>query len=98
MRLSENMLIISIDITLSSRDENPKNEFDFTSFKHLAHLWIAYFVKLTRKGIKIIERNPNNSIENIATRYPSTLVRYSTIEYETASQKGHFTFVDLYLG
>jgi hypothetical protein len=84
-------------LTLSSSEEKPKKEFDLTSFKHLAHLCRACLVKLTRKGIKIIERKPNNRIENIATRYPKRLVRYSTIEYETASQNGHLTFVDLRL-
>lgn len=52
-------------------------------------------VKLTKNGIRIIDRNPNIRIDKIATRYPSRLVLYSTIENETASQKGHFTFVDL---
>ena len=45
----------------------------------------------------MIDRKPNIKIESIATRYPSKLVLYSTIEKDTASQKGHFTFVDLYI-
>ena len=52
-------------------------------------------VKLTRNGIKIIERMPNTRIARMATRYPRKLVLYSTIENETASQNGHLTFVDL---
>lgn len=80
---------------LSSNEEKPKYELDLTSFKHLAHLWIACLVKLTRKGIKIIDRKPNIKIERIATRYPRKLVLYSTIEKETASQNGHLTFIDL---
>jgi hypothetical protein len=56
---------------------------------------MADLVKLTRNGIRIIERKPNISIANIATKYPSTLVLYSTIEKETASQNGHLTLCDL---
>ena len=52
-------------------------------------------VKLTKNGINIIDRKPNSRIDKMATRYPRRLVLYSTIEKETASQKGHFTFVDL---
>jgi hypothetical protein len=81
--------------TLSSSELKPKNELDLTSFKHLAHLCIAILVKLTRNGISIIERNPNKSIDKIATKYPKKLALYSTIEYDTASQNGHFTLVDL---
>jgi hypothetical protein len=44
----------------------------------------------------MIDRNPNIKIERIATRYPSKLVLYSTIEKDTASQNGHLTLVDLY--
>ena len=82
-------------LTLSSRDENPKYELFLTSFRHLAHLCKACLVKLTRNGIKIIERMPNTRIARMATRYPRKLVLYSTIENETASQNGHLTFVDL---
>ena len=42
-----------------------------------------------------MDKNPKIKIDKIATKYPSRLVLYSTIENETASQKGHFTFVDL---
>ena len=53
---------------------------------------MAFLVKLTRKGMSMIDRNPNMKIENNATKYPRKLVLYSTIEYDTASQNGHFTF------
>lgn len=66
-----------------------------TSLRHLAHLCRAYLVKLTRKGISIIDRMPKTRIARMATRYPKKLVLYSTIENDTASQKGHLTFVDL---
>lgn len=56
---------------------------------------MADLVKLTRKGIRIIDKKPKIRIERMATKYPRRLVLYSTIEYETASQKGHFTFYDL---
>ena len=84
--------------TLSSSDENPKYELDLTSFRHFAHRCTADLVKLTKNGIRIIERKPNIKIERMATRYPRRLVLYSTIEKETASQNGHLTFVDLYYG
>ena len=67
-----------------------------TSLRHLAHLWIAVLVKLIRKGIRIRLRIPNKSMERKVNRYPIRLGWYSTIELETASQKGHFTFVDLW--
>ena len=82
---------------MSSREEKPKYELDLTSFRHLAHRWTADFVKLTKNGISIIDKKPNSRIDKMATRYPRRLVLYSTIENETASQRGHFTFVDLYL-
>ena len=34
-------------------------------------------------------------MDSIATMYPKKLVLYSTMEYETASQNGHLTLVDL---
>lgn len=82
---------------MSSREEKPKYELDFTSFRHFAQRWTADLVKLTKNGINIIDRKPNSRIDKMATRYPRRLVLYSTIEKETASQKGHFTFVDLQL-
>jgi hypothetical protein len=82
---------------LSSREEKPKYELDLTSFRHLAQRWTADFVKLTKNGISIIDKKPNSKIDKMATRYPRRLVLYSTIENETASQKGHFTLVDLKL-
>ncbi len=65
---------------MSSREENPKKELDLTSFRHFAHLWIAYLVRLTRNGINIIERKPNRRIDSIAIKYPRKLALYSTIE------------------
>ena len=45
--------------------------------------------------MRIMERKPKIRIENTAIRYPNKLALYSTIEKETASQKGHLTLVDL---
>lgn len=56
---------------------------------------MADLVRLTRKGIRIIERKPKTNIDSMATKYPKKLVLYSTIEYDTASQNGHFIFIDL---
>jgi len=69
-----------IYFTLSSNDENPKYEFDLTSLRHLAQRCKATFVRLTRKGIRIIDKKPNINIDNTATKYPKKLVLYSTIE------------------
>ncbi|TNV84061.1 hypothetical protein FGO68_gene6773 [Halteria grandinella] len=80
--------------SLSSSEEKPKQEADFTSLRHFAQRWIADLVKLTRKGMSMIERNPNIRIDRMATRYPRRLVLYSTIENDTASQKGHLTFME----
>ena len=88
--------MITFYLTLSSRDEKPKYEFDLTSFRHFAQRCTADLVKLTKNGIKMIDRKPNIKIDKMATRYPSKLVLYSTIEKETASQNGHLTLVDLY--
>ena len=63
--------------------------------RHFAQRCTADLVKLTKNGINIIDKKPNIKIDRIATRYPRRLVLYSTIEKETASQKGHFTLVDL---
>ena len=41
---------------------------------------MAYFVKLIKNGIKIIERKPNTRIDRTATKYPRRLPLYSTIE------------------
>lgn len=41
---------------------------------------MAFLVKLTRNGIRMIDRKPNIKIENKATKYPRKLVLYSTIE------------------
>ena len=68
MKLKNLKLVLIDHYTLSSSDENPKYELDLTSFKHFAHLWIAFLVKLTRNGIKIIDRNPKRKIENNATK------------------------------
>jgi len=66
--MSEAESLVEGILTLSSSDVNPKYEFDLTSFRHFAHLWTADLVRLTRKGIRMIERNPNNRIESTATR------------------------------
>lgn len=60
----------------------------------MAHLCIAYLVKLTKNGIIIMEIKPNINIERIETKYPKNDALYSTIEYETASQNGHLIFYD----
>jgi hypothetical protein len=65
------------------------------SYNNIKDNIVPDLVKLTRKGISIIERKPNNNIDNIATKYPRKLVLYSTIENDTASQNGHLTLVDL---
>ena len=39
--------------------------------------------------------NPKSNIDNTVIKYPIKDGLYSTIELLTASQKGHFTFVDL---
>ena len=54
--------------TLSSREENPKYELFLTSLRHFAHLWMADLVKLTKKGISIIDKKPKTKIDSIATR------------------------------
>lgn len=82
-------------ITLSSNEFRPNVLACFTSFKHFAHLWTACLVNPTRKGIMTILIIPNTRIPKIASRYPSKLVSYATMEYETESQCGHFTFCDL---
>jgi len=79
-------------ITLSSNELSPKVLAYLTSLRHFAHLWTACFVSPTRNGIITILMIPNTSIPKIARRYPSRLVSYATIEYETESQCGHFTF------
>jgi hypothetical protein len=81
--------------TLSSILLKPKIEFVLTSFKHFAHLCMADFVRLTRTGNMINPINPNSNIDNTVIKYPIKDGLYSTIELLTASQKGHFTFVDL---
>ena len=53
---------------MSSKDEKPKYELDLTSLRHFAHLWIADLVRLTRKGIRIIDRNPKIRMDRMATR------------------------------
>ena len=79
-------------ITLSSKEFNPKVLDCFTSFKHFAHLWTAYFVRPTKNGIIRIDVSPKISIKNIANKYPKRFVSYATTEKHTASQCGHFTF------
>ena len=66
--------------TLSSSELKPKYEFDLTSFKHLAHLCIACLVKLTKNGINIIDKKPNNKIDKMAIKYPRNEALYSTME------------------
>ena len=89
-------LPIFLAITLSSRELRPKVLAYLTSFRHFAHLWTACLVSPTRNGIITILIIPNTRIPSIANRYPRRFVSYATIEYETASQWGHFTFYDLY--
>ena len=60
-------------LTLSSSEEKPKYELSLTSFRHLAHLWMAVLVKLTRNGIKIRLKIPNRSIDRNVSRYPNRL-------------------------
>ena len=79
-------------ITWSSKEFKPKVLAYFTSFKHFAHLCTAYFVKPTKKGIIIILIIPKTNIPKIAKRYPRRFVSYATIENDTESQWGHFTF------
>lgn len=79
-------------ITLSSNEFNPK-VFDYlTSFKHFAHLCTAYFVNPIKNGINIRLITPKINIPNTANKYPKRFVSYVTIECETLSQCGHFTF------
>ena len=81
--------------SLSSIEAKPKYELSLTSLRHLAHRWIAVFVNETSIGISTRDKMPKRSIASIVNRYPSSDGRYSTIEFDTASQKGHFIFVDL---
>ena len=81
--------------SLSSIDAKPKYELSLTSLRHFAHRWIAVFVNETSIGISTRDKIPKISIASIVNRYPSNDGRYSTIEFDTASQKGHFIFVDL---
>jgi hypothetical protein len=83
------------ELTLSSIVDRPKYVFSLTSFKHFAHLCIEILVKLTKKGSKIKARKPKINIARQTSRYPNRLGRYSTIDIETASQKGHFILVVL---
>ena len=83
------------DKSLSSIDESPKYVFSLTSLRHLAQRWIDNLVRLTRKGSKINARNPKTNMASVTSRYPNRLGRYSTIESDTESQKGHLTLVDL---
>ena len=95
-KVNSYIMLMLLSLTLSSSEEKPKYELDLTSLRHLAHRWTADLVRLTKNGINIIDKKPKIKIDRIATRYPSKLVLYSTIEKETASQKGHFTLVDLH--
>jgi hypothetical protein len=83
---------IFLAITLSSKEFKPKVFDYFTSFKHFAHLWTAYFVKPIKNGINIRLITPKINIPNTANKYPNRFVSYVTIECETLSQCGHFTF------
>ena len=81
--------------SLSSIEAKPKYELSLTSLRHFAHRWIAVFVNEISIGISTRDKIPKRSIASIVNRYPSSDGRYSTIELDTASQKGHFIFVDL---
>lgn len=55
-------------ISLSSIEAKPKYELSLTSFRHLAHLWIAVLVSETSRGINISARKPKISNESIVKR------------------------------